>query len=63
MMGIEAVFCIGWEIIDRLGSDVCRNFGSGDGGEARLEVWGEVGSRYVIIFCTNIKGRINVRLV
>ena len=34
MMGIEAVFCICWDIIDRLGSDVCGKFGSGDCGEA-----------------------------
>ena len=28
-----------------------------------MEVWGEVGVRYVIIVCTNFKGGINVRLV
>ena len=55
--------CVGWDIIDRLGSDVCWKLGSGVGGEARLDVWGEVGSRYIRMFCTNVKGRVNVRLV
>ena len=53
---------MGWDTFGGLGSDVGGRLDSGDGGEARLEVWGEVGSRYVSSVGKHVTGRVNVRL-
>ena len=59
---IEEDFYIGREIVSGVDRDVCGKVDIGDYGEAGLEVWGEVGSRYVRSVGKHVKGRLTIIL-